>query len=48
MKILLTTTYNNENLIVLIIEFLWNNLFIVLTQFFCLSLILTMIRQFID
>lgn len=45
---LLITTYSNDDLISLIVEFIWANLFILLTQFFCLALILRIVRLFID
>lgn len=42
------TILNNDGLIGLIIEFVWANLFILLTQFFSLALILRIVRLFID
>jgi hypothetical protein len=42
------TTLNNDSLIDLIVQFVWSNLFVLLTQFFCLALILRIVRLFID
>ena len=47
MKILATAA-NNSDLIDLIVSFVWSNLFILLTQFFCLALVLRIVRLFVD
>lgn len=47
MKIL-ATAISNSDLISLIVSFIWSNLFILLTQFFSLALILRIVRLFID
>lgn len=45
---LTTVILSNDNLISLIIEFIWAHLFTILTQFFSLALILRIVRLFID
>lgn len=47
MKIL-AAAISNSDLILLIVSFIWSNLFILLTQFFCLALILRVVRLFVD
>ncbi len=48
LRVILTTPPTNDDLILLIVSFLWEHLFILLTQFFCLALILRIVRLFID
>gem|GEM_PF-1722753 len=45
---LLTIEPTNEDLINLIVGFIWENLFILLVQFFCLGLILRVVKLFIS
>ncbi len=45
---LLTVAITNDDLIDLIVSFIWENLFILLVQFFCLALILRIVKLFID
>jgi hypothetical protein len=40
--------YSNDDLITLITDFIWANLFVLATQFFCLALILRIVRLFVD
>ena len=49
MSILLTALADpsNDDLILMIVEFIWAHLFILATQFFSLALILRIIRLFI-
>lgn len=45
---LLTAPLTNNDLINLIVGFIWENLFILLAQFFCLALILRIVKLFVD
>ena len=45
---LLTEPLTNDDLINLIVGFIWENLFILLAQFFCVGLILRIVKLFID
>jgi hypothetical protein len=45
---LLTAPLTNDDLINLIVGFIWENLFILLVQFFCVGLILRIVKLFID
>jgi len=48
MSILLTAVeLSNDDLILMIVEFIWAHLFILATQFFSLALILRIVRLFI-
>jgi len=38
----------DEDLVNLIVGFIWENLFILLVQFFCLGLILRFVKLFVD
>jgi hypothetical protein len=38
----------DEDLVNLIVAFIWENLFILLVQFFCLGLILRVVKLFVD
>jgi hypothetical protein len=38
----------NDDLINLIVGFIWENLFILLVQFFCLGLTLRVVKLFVD
>jgi len=38
----------DEDLVNLIVSFIWENLFILLVQFFCLGLILRVVKLFAD
>jgi hypothetical protein len=46
--LLLTEPLTNDDLINLIVGFIWENLFILLVQFFCVGLILRIVKLFID
>lgn len=45
---LLIALLTNDDLINLIVGFIWENLFILLAQFFCLGLALRIVKLFID
>jgi hypothetical protein len=46
--LLMAEPLTNDDLITLIVGFIWENLFILLVQFFCLGLILRVVKLFID
>jgi hypothetical protein len=48
MILTLPTISSNDDLIALVIDFIWANLFVLLVQFFCLALILRIISFLFD
>jgi hypothetical protein len=46
--LLMAQPLTNDDLITLIVGFIWETLFILLVQFFCLGLILRLVKLFID